>query len=88
MCRTVTFEIDLTPEEKETFVQTAEALGLTPSEVLRVFIRAFNEAGGFPFDVRRDPEIDFGHPKLFRPRVEGETVVLPASWRDADGEDE
>ena len=42
----------------------------------------FNEVGGFPFDVRRSPTIDLGYPNLFRPKIEGDAVVLPASWRD------
>ena len=43
----------LSVEEKETFLRTTAALGLTPSSAIKVFVRMFNECGGFPFDVRR-----------------------------------
>ena len=87
MNATVTVNTKLTAEEKRTFVDTCEALGLSSSSALKVLIRKFNEVGGFPFEVRRTPTIDFDHPNLYRPKVEGQTVVLPATWRD-DDEDE
>lgn len=40
-------------EEKEEFVRATAALGLTASSAIKVFVRMFNECGGFPFDVRR-----------------------------------
>jgi DNA-damage-inducible protein J len=43
----------LESEDKRLFVATAKTLGLSPSNVVRVFVRAFNEWGGFPFEVRR-----------------------------------
>lgn len=43
----------LSVEEKEEFVRTTAALGLTTSSAIKVFVRMFNECGGFPFDVRR-----------------------------------
>lgn len=42
----------ISQEEKDKFVQTAEALGMSPSSAIKVFVRKFNECGGFPFDVR------------------------------------
>lgn len=44
---------ELPSEEKRLFVENAEALGLSPSAAIRVFVRAFNECQGFPFVVRR-----------------------------------
>ena len=41
-------------EDKEIFIYTTEALGLTPSCAINVFVKRFNECGGFPFDVRLD----------------------------------
>lgn len=38
-------------EEKTTFVQACEAIGTTPSNAIRMFVRAFNEYQGFPFDT-------------------------------------
>ena len=43
----------LPEEEKRQFVENAEAIGLSPSAAIRVFVRAFNECQGFPFAVRR-----------------------------------
>lgn len=82
MKATVTLHTKLTADEKKKFVETAEALGLSSSSALKVLIRKFNEVGGFQFDVRRSPTIDLGYPNLFRPKIEGDAVVLPASWRD------
>lgn len=82
MKATVTLNTKLTADEKKKFVETAEAIGLSSSSALKVLIRKFNEVGGFPFDVRLSLTIDLGHPNLFRPKIEGDAVVLPASWRD------
>lgn len=46
----------LSVEEKEEFECTTSALGLTTSSAIKVFVRMFNECGGFPFDVRRPVE--------------------------------
>lgn len=43
----------LSVEEKEEFVRATAALGLTTSSAIKVFVRMFNECGGFLFDVRR-----------------------------------
>lgn len=43
----------LSVEEIEEFTRTTAALGLTTSSAIKVFVRMFNECGGFPFDVRR-----------------------------------
>ncbi len=34
------------------FKKITSELGTTPSDALRMFVSAFNEAGGFPYDVR------------------------------------
>lgn len=36
----------------ELFRATAQSLGTTPADVLRMFIYAFNEYRGFPYEVR------------------------------------
>ena len=38
--------------EYEMFQRTAASLGTTPSDVLRMFIYAFNDHHGFPYDVK------------------------------------
>jgi len=40
----------LRPEEKQCFLSTAESIGTTPSNAIRMFVKAFNKRGGFPFD--------------------------------------
>ena len=42
--------------DKEQFAATASALGISPSAAVNVFVRKFNEVGGFPFDVRLSSE--------------------------------
>ena len=42
--------------DKEQFVSTASELGISPSSAINIFVRKFNECGGFPFDVRLDRE--------------------------------
>ncbi len=50
---TVSLNTKISPSEKEEFQRNAEALGLTPSAAIKIFVRMFNECGGFPFEVRR-----------------------------------
>ena len=38
--------------QAELFRNTTARLGTTPADALRMFVAAFNECGGFPFDVR------------------------------------
>lgn len=42
------------------FKSITTRLGTTPADALRMFVSAFNEAGGFPFDVRvaRPPRVE------------------------------
>lgn len=54
MATTMTsLDTKLSVEEKEEFMRTTAALGLTTSSAIKVLVRMFNECGGFPFDVRR-----------------------------------
>ena len=50
---TASLNTKLPIEEKELFTETAEALGMTPSAAIRIFVRKFNEYQGFPFAVRK-----------------------------------
>jgi DNA-damage-inducible protein J len=50
---TASLNTKLPTEEKELFAETAEALGMTPSAAIRIFVRKFNEYQGFPFAVRK-----------------------------------
>lgn len=50
---TTSLNTKLSVEEKDKFVRTTAALGMTPSSAIKVFVHMFNECGGFPFDVRR-----------------------------------
>lgn len=41
-------------EQGALFKETARRLGTTPSDALRMFVCAFNNNKGFPYDVRLD----------------------------------
>lgn len=56
MSATATLNARVDVEDKERFAATASALGISPSAAVNVFVRKFNEVGGFPFDVRLSPE--------------------------------
>lgn len=40
------------------FRETARKLGTTPADAIRVFVAAFNQHHGFPFDVRLTAEAE------------------------------
>ena len=79
--------IKLDSEEKLLFAQNAEAIGLTPSAAVKVFVRRFNECGGFPFDVRRAPRLnpDFDVPVA---KMANGGPVMPESWAEEDDDDD
>jgi len=43
-------------DEARIFSETARKLGTTPADAVKIFVSAFNQYGGFPFDVRIRPE--------------------------------
>lgn len=51
MSATATLNARVDVADKERFAATA-----SPSAAVNVFVRKFNEVGGFPFDVRLSPE--------------------------------
>jgi len=40
------------------FRQTTRQLGTTPADAMRIFVAAFNQNRGFPFDVRLAPDVE------------------------------
>ncbi len=40
------------------FRETARRLGTTPADALRMFIAAFNQHRGFPFDIRLAADVE------------------------------
>ncbi len=48
----VSLNTKISPNEKEEFVRTAEAIGMSPSAVIKAFVHMFNACGGFPFELR------------------------------------
>lgn len=50
---TASLNTKISLNEKEEFQRNTEALGLTPSAAIKIFVHMFNECGGFPFEVRR-----------------------------------
>lgn len=83
----VSLNTKISREEKELFLETAKAVGLTPSAAIKLFVRKFVEYGGVPFEVRREPKINFDNPNLLRARLNEEgKLIVPAAWRDDDDE--
>ena len=48
MSATATLNARVDVGDKERFAATASALGISPSAAVNVFVRKFNEVGGFP----------------------------------------
>ncbi|MDR1427256.1 MAG: translation repressor RelB [Bifidobacteriaceae bacterium] len=45
-------------EQDRRFREITRRLGTTPADAMRVFIAAFNQRGGFPFDVRLNAVVE------------------------------
>ena len=45
--------VKIDAEDKRVFVELARQMGTTPSNAVRMFVRAFNDFKGFPFDTSR-----------------------------------
>lgn len=56
MPATATLNARVAAADKKRFTNTANALGISPSAAINIFVRKFNEMGGFPFDVRLTAE--------------------------------
>lgn len=87
--KTATISIKITRKEKELFFETAKDAGLTPSEAIRLFVRAFIEQGGMPFYVPDGAQINLKVPKLLRAHLDDQGVlIVPDAWRDEDDNDD
>jgi antitoxin component of RelBE/YafQ-DinJ toxin-antitoxin module len=80
----VSLNVKISAEEKRRFVETAKAVGLTPSAAIRAFVFKFCECGEMPFELRKEPRINLSHPDLVKARVQDGVVIVPNSWRDED----
>ncbi len=87
MQATASLNTKIDPQEKEAFTKNAEALGMTPSAAIKVFVRMFNQCKGFPFDVRIQPRVNYESPDLSVAKVMDGRLVVPASWRDDDDDE-
>jgi len=45
--------VKIDAEDKRLFIEFTQQMGTTPSHAVRMFVRAFNEFRGFPFDTSR-----------------------------------
>ena len=45
--------VKIDAEDKRLFIEFTRQMGTTPSNAVRMFVRAFNEFRGFPFDISR-----------------------------------
>jgi len=48
-------------EQEELFREMTNRLGTTPADAMRIFIAAFNQHHGFPFDVRLATDVEPFH---------------------------
>lgn len=64
----------------------ADGIGMSSSAVAKVLLKRFADEGGFPFAVRAPLQPDYA--KVPRAKVVDGVLVMPASWRDEDDEDE
>ena len=48
---TKTLNVKIDDDDKRLFVELTHQMGTTPSHAVRMFVRAFNESKGFPFDT-------------------------------------
>lgn len=83
----VSLNTKISAEEKRLFVETAKAVGLTPSAAIKAFVHKFCEYGGMPFELRREPQINFDNPNMLRAKMKNGKVIVPADWRDDDDEE-
>lgn len=84
----VSLNTKISAEEKRRFVETAKAVGLTPSAAIKAFVHKFCEYGGMPFELRKEPRINFNNPNLVKAKVKDGVVIVPDSWRDEDDDDD
>lgn len=54
----VQFATRVDDEQSALFKETTRQLGTTPADALRMFIAAFNEHRGFPYEVRLNRKIE------------------------------
>lgn len=87
MADRVDVHLELPAELAEKFVQTAEALGMSPAAALSLLVERFVEDGGFSFRKDApDPRMNWDDPRIVRAQLKDGKVVVPASWRDEDDE--
>jgi len=65
--------------ESDQFRATTKRLGTTPADAMRVFVAAFNQHRGFPFDVRLADDVE-----PFASEADATEFVTRASLRTLD----
>ncbi|MCI1747781.1 MAG: type II toxin-antitoxin system RelB/DinJ family antitoxin [Acidipropionibacterium sp.] len=55
---TVQLATRIETSQEQLFRETARRLGTTPADAIRIFVAAFNQHRGFPFDVRLAAEVE------------------------------
>ena len=84
MSATASLNTKIDIQEKRDFQANAEALGMTPSAAIKVFVRMFNQCKGFPFDVRIQPKINYDNSDIAVATMSDGHLVVPTAWRDDD----
>ena len=65
--------------QDQLFRETTRRLGTTPADAMRVFVAAFNQHRGFPFDVRLAADVE-----PFATEDEATDFATRTSWRMLD----
>lgn len=84
--QTTSLNLKISKDERDRFAAISESLGMTSSAALKVLVHAFNEAGGFPFELRAR-RVNFDNPMILRTKVKDGVIVMPDEWRDDDDDD-
>ncbi len=81
----VLLKVELSPEERETFAEISNSLGLSETEVLRKLVYQFIETGELPSNRRHEPKINYGNPNLLHAHVDDKgRLIVPDAWKDED----
>lgn len=81
----VLLKVVLSPEERKTFAEISNSLGLRETDVLRILVHQFIETRELPSNSRREPKINYGNPNLLHAHVDEKgRLIVPNDWKDED----
>lgn len=83
-----TYEVKVRLEEPlaERVRSITGRLGLSPAQAAKMMFTRFAEVGGFPYDVRVEPSIDWDNPSILKASTAHGAIVVPREWDDDSDE--